>query len=267
MGRNAGFAAAVNRGIEESRGDWLAVLNSDVELAPDYLAKLLPLPPGRRRLVRHRQDPGGRLERPHRRHLRRDVPRREPRGAWAAAGRRRRVLASGPSGRRPWTAACFARGFRRAGCSNQLRIVPGRCRFRIALRRPGTGRCLRPRGSRLAPGKRHAGPLASRNRAAHGPQSTLPAGAPLSPAAAGAGSGRWRWRNSLGRAGAAARSRGSRGCAAFSRDFAFLRRARHPAAFRRRGTKLDNLLRSNERLIRDLQHPPASIPTGSCTFF
>jgi GT2 family glycosyltransferase len=41
MGRNAGFAAAVNRGIEESRGDWVAVLNSDVELAPDYLARLL----------------------------------------------------------------------------------------------------------------------------------------------------------------------------------------------------------------------------------
>jgi hypothetical protein len=41
MGRNAGFAAAVNRGIEESRGDWLAVLNSDVVLAPDYFGRLL----------------------------------------------------------------------------------------------------------------------------------------------------------------------------------------------------------------------------------
>jgi GT2 family glycosyltransferase len=40
MGRNAGFAPAVNRGIRESRTDWVAVLNSDVELAPDYFARL-----------------------------------------------------------------------------------------------------------------------------------------------------------------------------------------------------------------------------------
>jgi GT2 family glycosyltransferase len=40
MGRNAGFAAAANRGIRESRAEWIAVLNSDVELAPDYFATL-----------------------------------------------------------------------------------------------------------------------------------------------------------------------------------------------------------------------------------
>jgi GT2 family glycosyltransferase len=37
MGRNAGFAAAVNCGIRQSRAEWIAALNSDVELAPDYL--------------------------------------------------------------------------------------------------------------------------------------------------------------------------------------------------------------------------------------
>ncbi len=41
MGRNAGFAVAVNRGIRECRTEWLAILNSDVELAPDYFEQLL----------------------------------------------------------------------------------------------------------------------------------------------------------------------------------------------------------------------------------
>jgi len=40
LGRNMGFAAAVNRGIQESGTEWVAVLNSDVELAHDYLATL-----------------------------------------------------------------------------------------------------------------------------------------------------------------------------------------------------------------------------------
>jgi GT2 family glycosyltransferase len=40
LGRNTGFAHAVNRGIEASRSDKLAIVNSDVELAPDWLEKL-----------------------------------------------------------------------------------------------------------------------------------------------------------------------------------------------------------------------------------
>lgn len=44
--RNLGFAAAVNRGIEAARNqdiaaDWIAILNNDVTLAPDWLEQLL----------------------------------------------------------------------------------------------------------------------------------------------------------------------------------------------------------------------------------
>jgi GT2 family glycosyltransferase len=42
LGRNMGFAAAVNRGIEEAAdADWVAILNNDVTLAADWLEKLL----------------------------------------------------------------------------------------------------------------------------------------------------------------------------------------------------------------------------------
>ncbi len=36
---NLGFAAAVNRGIEAARGDWIAILNNDTEAARDWLAE------------------------------------------------------------------------------------------------------------------------------------------------------------------------------------------------------------------------------------
>jgi hypothetical protein len=41
MGCNLGFAAAVNRGIEAADADWIAILNNDVTLERDWLAKLL----------------------------------------------------------------------------------------------------------------------------------------------------------------------------------------------------------------------------------
>lgn len=41
LGRNRGFAAAVNGGIGACSTDWIALINSDVELSPDWLEKLL----------------------------------------------------------------------------------------------------------------------------------------------------------------------------------------------------------------------------------
>ncbi len=41
MGENTGFARAVNRGIAECRTEWIAIVNTDVELAPDWLEKLV----------------------------------------------------------------------------------------------------------------------------------------------------------------------------------------------------------------------------------
>ncbi|HVP00591.1 MAG TPA: glycosyltransferase family 2 protein [Bryobacteraceae bacterium] len=39
--KNLGFAAAVNRGIAASNADWIAILNNDVTLAPEWLEELL----------------------------------------------------------------------------------------------------------------------------------------------------------------------------------------------------------------------------------
>jgi GT2 family glycosyltransferase len=41
MGSNAGFAAAVNRGIQQAESEWIAVLNNDITLEPDWLEKLM----------------------------------------------------------------------------------------------------------------------------------------------------------------------------------------------------------------------------------
>ncbi|MGH9662982.1 MAG: glycosyltransferase family 2 protein [Bryobacteraceae bacterium] len=41
MTRNAGFAKAVNRGIETARTEWVAILNNDVVLKPEWLERLL----------------------------------------------------------------------------------------------------------------------------------------------------------------------------------------------------------------------------------
>jgi GT2 family glycosyltransferase len=40
LGRNTGFAPAANRGTEAARGDAVALINTDIVLAPDWLARL-----------------------------------------------------------------------------------------------------------------------------------------------------------------------------------------------------------------------------------
>ena len=40
VGSNLGFAAAVNRGIRATTGDYVALLNNDALAAPDWIAKL-----------------------------------------------------------------------------------------------------------------------------------------------------------------------------------------------------------------------------------
>lgn len=41
MGRNAGFTGAVNRGIEETRTDLVAIVNNDVDIEADWLERLV----------------------------------------------------------------------------------------------------------------------------------------------------------------------------------------------------------------------------------
>src|SRR5262249_28437228 len=41
LDRNLGFAVAVNRGIAVTDADWVAILNNDIQLAPNWLEVLL----------------------------------------------------------------------------------------------------------------------------------------------------------------------------------------------------------------------------------
>ena len=151
MGRNAGFAAAVNRGISGGRG-MVAVLNSDVELAPDYSRSS---PRSTRALVRHRQDSQSaaglldgdvRPDLPRRRHLARAAAA----ARWAAVRPTARDLVAALD-RRRCSAPKFSPG---RACWRKLRIVSGGCGFRVALRRAKASGLLRSRcggGTAAAP--------------------------------------------------------------------------------------------------------------------
>ena len=49
---NVGFAAGVNRGIVRAQGEYVALVNNDMELHPDFLAELVTALEGAPRLRR-----------------------------------------------------------------------------------------------------------------------------------------------------------------------------------------------------------------------
>jgi GT2 family glycosyltransferase len=63
-GRNLGFAGAVNRGVAQAKGEWVALVNDDARLEPDALANMLAAGAGQVRIgsvaaqVRFHADPG-----------------------------------------------------------------------------------------------------------------------------------------------------------------------------------------------------------------
>ena len=183
MGRNAGFAPAVNRGIREARGEWLAILNSDVELAPDYLEKLAR----RRRALRHRQDPQHRtalstatfdLTTPRRhdlarrrRHDRRTALRSPARNRLAALDRRCSAT--------PMSSA--RAGLLEESFESYLEDVE----FGLRCARLGIAGRYVPEARAVHTGQRHAGTMASGNRAPHRAQPVAARRAPSARAAAG----------------------------------------------------------------------------------
>ena len=122
LAANAGFAAGVNRGLERARGEFVALVNNDVELHPDFLRELvdgLSSRPGRRigrledaalrRPDRHRRDRGHAA-------LVRDRAAARPGRARPAASTTGRSGCSAPARARRSTGA---RRSTRSGCSTR----------------------------------------------------------------------------------------------------------------------------------------------------
>ena len=140
--RNLGFAAAVNRGYRSGRNaDWIAILNNDVTLAPDWLEQLLAaaekeqawFATGKTLSANDPTRIDGTFDAISRGRLR--LPLR-----FGKAGRT--VLEStapdpdGSHDRGPVPAAAV-RGNRFP--RRRIRVVPGGCRFRNTLRDPANG--------------------------------------------------------------------------------------------------------------------------------
>ena len=157
MGAHGGFARAVNRGIRESRTPLLAIVNNDVELAPDWLEQLLAAledatpgsPPARFCRPRDRGRIDGTFDAVCRGGTR--LARGTWLPGWAGVPRTAREIWSAPL-----PPPCFAPDCSASGAARRaFRIVPGRRGFRAALRagrtvRAGTCRKRSP-GTAAAP--------------------------------------------------------------------------------------------------------------------
>ena len=161
MGRNAGFAAAVNRGIGEARGrvdrdseqrrrTRSRTTSRRLAAAPAWFATGKILDARRNGTIDGTFDLTCRG--------RHDVARGERTRRWSACGR-----SHGKSASAPWTAAVYrADVFRQdRPARGALRIVSRGCRFRPAMRGAGDRRQICSRGGRLASRQRDARPLAS----------------------------------------------------------------------------------------------------------
>src|SRR5580698_3366526 len=168
LGKNTGFAAAVNRGIREAAGsEFICVLNNDVTLAPDWLELLIQkletvgawFATGKLLDARERQRIDGSF----------DAVCRGG-GARARTSRRNRPGIVEPTQKH--TVSCIhgrrvpGRSVRSGGAlGRKIRILPRRRRFWFALRRSGAKRGLRPASGRLSPGQCYARAMAPRHGA------------------------------------------------------------------------------------------------------
>ena len=175
MGAHGGFAKAVNRGIRESRTPLVAIVNNDVDLAPDWLEKLAAaLEPGvwfatGRILQAAAPD---RIDATYDALCRGGTPWRVGHACpgWAGVSRAAPDLVRAVYGR-PVSRRIVPTG---RAARRALRIVSGRRRFRTALCAGRLRGALRAGCGSLAPGQRYPGPLASGNHQAHGAQPGFP---------------------------------------------------------------------------------------------
>jgi hypothetical protein len=191
MGVHGGFAKAVNRGHSREphaagghrqqrcgtgaglAGEAVGWAGAGRRAGPGGPARTWRSAP---HLVCDGQDPAGRRPRPHRRYVRRALPRRDCVARGARMPRRAAVSRRARDPLRAFYRGAVSRRIVREGraARRAVRIVSGRCGLRTALRAGRVRGAVRAGSRRVARRQRHFGPLASGNDAPHRAESGLP---------------------------------------------------------------------------------------------